>query len=328
MSKSCPPHLVQSDRAKLTMMVQDNLQEAGSRCGPAFLLDGFNLAFRSFHAIPELTRSDGFPTNALHGWVKTLWRLADGVDTETAGKIVPAWSYVFFDLEGSHRHLDILPDYKANRTEMPEALVRQLPVIKELTRLMGFTLIESAGVEADDLIASAAASLVAKNQPVVMVSADKDFAQLIRPGVNQLLPAPTANPKLGWRWLDESAVRTKFGVRPNQIVDYLSLIGDSSDNIPGVSGVGPKTAAKWLNDFGTLEKLLQRWDWVKPERFRMVLKADADRLRMNQTLIRLQQDFDMADKLVPSQVDASGLIELLESMEMKNAAAEAGRRLG
>ena len=208
------------------------------------LVDGFNLAYRCFFAIPELTRADGFPTNALHGWVKSLWKFAD--------QERPDATAVFFDLGGAQDRLALHPEYKAQRAEMPEALVRQIEPLKQVTRLLGLKSVEVSGVESDDLLASEAVALVQAGHEVLIVSSDKDFYQLVGERIQILLPPPAANPKLGWRRLDAAGVREKFGVPPAQIADFLALVGDSADNIKGVEGVGPKTAAKWLAEFGSL----------------------------------------------------------------------------
>ena len=142
------------------------------------LIDGFNLAFRSFYAIPELGRSDGFPTNALHGWMKTMWYLQD--------KEKPDHVVAFFDLEGSAVRQALMPEYKAHRKETPAELKEQIPWIKKLTAALGIAVVEKAGVEADDILASAAVKLAAEGNDVFMVSADKDLAQVIRPGISQL----------------------------------------------------------------------------------------------------------------------------------------------
>jgi len=281
------------------------------------LLDGFNLAFRSFYAIPELTRSDGFPTNALHGWVRTLWKLADDE--------APDRMAVFFDLEGSARHLEELPDYKAQRKEMPEPLSQQLPCIKDLTRLMGLTLVEKSTVEADDLIAAAARRLSAAGNEVWIVSADKDLAQCVGDNVRQLLPAPTANPKIGWRKLDREGVIRKFGVPPERIPDYLALIGDTSDNIPGIAGVGPKTASKWITQYGGLENVIAAASEIRPPRFQSALTENTDRLRLNLRLITADPGTDPGG-LAPGQADPKGLADLLERMEMKTLAREVPQR--
>lgn len=283
---------------------------------PTLLLDGFNLAYRSFYAIPELNRSDGFPTNALHGWVKTVWRLEDLYPDSRL--------LAFFDLGHDEEKSALLPAYKANRAAMPEALDRQFPRIKELSHYLGLGVAESEGIEADDLIASAAAQLRAEGKEALIVSADKDLAQCIQPGVSQLLPPPTANPKLGWRTLDEEAVREKYGIRPAQVADYLALIGDSSDNIPGIAGVGPKTAAKWLQAYGSLETILTNAGRLKPPRFQAVVTEQADQLRRNRQLTTLQPEHPV--DLAPGHAEPDRLRAFLEEMEMASTAREVDRR--
>ena len=283
------------------------------------LIDGFNLAYRCFFAVPELSRSDGFPTNALHGWVKSLWRLSD---QET-----PAGTLVFFDLGGSQDRLALHPEYKAQRAEMPDALRQQLPVIKELTRAMGLVGIEQDGVESDDLLASEASTLARAGNEVLIVSSDKDFAQIVGARITLLLPPPTANPKLGWRRIDEAGVREKFGVPPSQIADYLALVGDASDNIPGLSGVGPKTAARWLEQHGSLEGILSSGSSLVPERFQAEVAASADRLRLNRRLTTLNLSLPPppAARSAPQPAE---VFRLLDSMEMRTALAEARQRYG
>lgn len=285
----------------------------------ALLIDGFNLAYRCFFAIPELNRGDGFPTNALHGWVKSIWKL---VDQEK-----PDATAVFFDLGGSEDRLALLPEYKAHRKEMPEALARQLPHVKALTSAMGLKSVEQRGVESDDLLGSEAVSLARAGNDVLIVSSDKDFAQVVDERIQIVLPPPTANPKLGWRRLDAAGVMEKFGVPPAKIPDYLALIGDVSDNIPGVQGVGPKTAAKWLAAFGNLEGVIAHAAELQPERFRSAVAASADRLRLNLRLTTL----NLAIPVVTLEKPAPQLAELsriLEEMEMRSALAEARARYG
>jgi DNA polymerase-1 len=281
------------------------------------LVDGFNLAYRCFYALPELTRSDGFPTGALHGWVKSLWKLADQEKPEA--------TLVFFDLGGSQDRLALHPAYKAQRAEMPEPLEKQIEPLKQLTRAMGLVGIELDGVESDDLLAAQAVALARAGHEAIIVSSDKDFAQIVGERIKIMLPPPSANPKLGWRLLDAAGVREKYGVPPAQIADYLALVGDTSDNIPGIDGVGPKTAAKWLAEWGSLEGVLTHAMVLKPERFRDVVAAAADRIRLNLKLTTLNLGLPtVAAEKTPPQVGE--LLRLLESFEMKGTLAEARTR--
>jgi DNA polymerase I len=281
------------------------------------LVDGFNLAYRCFFAVPELTRADGFPTNAVHGWVKSLWRLSD--------QEKPAATLVFFDLGGAQDRLALHPEYKAQREAMPAALVAQLPCIKAVTRAMGLVGIEKDGVESDDLLASQAVHLAVEGHEVVIVSSDKDFAQIVGDHITIMLPPPSANPKLGWRSMDAAGVREKFGVPPAKIPDFLALVGDSSDNIPGIEGVGPKTAARWLEHFGSVEGVIAHAGELKPERFQESVRALADLVRRNLKLTTL----NLALPTVPAArapVNPEALFRQLEELEMRSALVEAQRR--
>jgi DNA polymerase-1 len=288
-----------------------------ARMAKWLLVDGFNIAYRCFFAVPELTRADGFPTNAVHGWVKSLWRLTD--------QEKPVATLVFFDLGGAQDRLALHPEYKAQREEMPDALVKQLPYIKAVTRAMGLVGVEQAGVESDDLVASQAVRLAAQGHEVLIVSADKDFAQIVGERIKMLLPPPSANPKLGWRRLDAAGVEEKFGVLPTQIADYLALVGDTSDNIPGIEGVGPKTAVRWLKEFGSVEGVIAHARELKPERFRESVLALSDLVRRNLKLTTLNLGLPTvaAEKPAP---DVEELFRLLGELDMKGSLAEAHQR--
>lgn len=271
------------------------------------LIDGFNLAFRAYYGMPELTREDGFPTGALHGWVRTLWWIEDNVEADRR--------LVFFDLGGASRQTALREDYKANRAEAPEDLEKQIPVIKDWTRAAGYVGVEEEGIEADDLIAAYSRKLAADGGEVVIISADKDLAQLVTDKVHQLVPPPTANPKVGWRKLDPEGVAKKFVVRANQIADYLALIGDTSDNIPGLRGVGPKTAAKWLNQYGTVEEIIAHCGELNPKRFQALVYEEAENLRINLQMTRLD-DAVPIDETAHAAPETDRALEILTEMEM------------
>jgi DNA polymerase-1 len=274
------------------------------------LVDGFNLVFRSHFAMERSNlrrQSDQFPTGALHGWMKSLLDLREGEK--------PDRCIVFFDLGGSDRHLAALPEYKAQRDDTPEDIVLQIPEIKRLTSLLGFQVMEQRGVEADDLIATAVRRLTTEGHECIIVSADKDFGQCVGGKVLQLAPPPTANPALGWRRLDAAAVTEKFGVPPERIADYLALVGDAADNIPGLRGVGPKTAVKWLTEHGDLAGVLSAAEIIEPERFREQIKAEAERIRGNLKLVTFQTDFPF-ELGSPVAEDVGGTEAFLMEMEM------------
>lgn len=284
------------------------------------LVDGFNLAYRCFHALPELTSSKGFPTGALHGWVKSLWKL---IDQEK-----PDATLVFFDLGESQERIALHATYKAQRKPMPDPLRLQIEPIKLLTRAMGLAGIEVDGVESDDLLASEAVSLARQGHQVMIVSSDKDFAQIVSDQITIMLPPPSANPKLGWRLLDAGGVKEKFGVPPEQIAHYLALVGDTSDNIPGLDGVGPKTAAKWLAECGgSVDCVIEKAAELKPDRFREAVTANAERLRMNLKLTTLNLTLP-AVKPEWRTPQPAELFRLLDEYEMRSTGADARKRYG
>ncbi len=274
----------------------------------SFLIDAYNLGFRCFYAMPDLSRSDGFPTGALHAFFASILKLTS-IEA-------PHATAVFFDKGGSIRHREIFPEYKANRSETPESFKRQIPHMKYLCEIFGFSISECEGVEADDLLGSCALRIKESGASATIVSADKDFAQLVSPGIRQLLP-PKPRSK-DWIEMDSIGVKAKFGVSPSQIPDFLALIGDSADNIPGIDGVGPKTAAKWLKDYGDIESIIRRYDWLKPEKFRNIVRDSADILRRNLNLVTIDTSIDVP---LPSHnaPDFSEIITFLEEMEMKKS---------
>ena len=269
--------------------------------------------------MPELTREDGFPTSVVHGWIRTVWMLEDQQN--------PDCILAFFDLGPSTARSELQSDYKANRGETPEALEQQMPYVKNLTLALGIPVIEQAGIEADDLMAASALSLAQRGDDALLVSADKDLGQIVQPGIRQLLPPPTANPRLGWRELDESGVEEKFKVKADQIPDYLALVGDSSDNIPGLAGCGPKTAAKWLQEHGDLETIIKNANYLKPPRFQEKVIREAENLRRNLQMVTL--DLDQAIPAIeedPREPDIEAAADILEELEMKKAARDVRER--
>ena len=281
-----------------------------------FLCDGHNLAFRAFYGIRELTRSDGFPTNMIHGWLRSFWRLEDDFK--------PDQIWVFFDLGGCHKREKILPEYKANRGVPPDGFTEQLEWVKKLTLSMGYGFGEEEGREADDLIAAKVGELSGDSE-LVIVSADKDLGQLVKPGVSQLLPPPTANPRIGWRLLDEKGVEEKFGIPPRLLLDYLSIIGDQSDNITGLNGVGPKTAVKWLNAWGSLDEIIANAGRISPKRFGSVIYENRDLLNRNRELIKLDDTIHDGG-IAPGEPNVDEINQILDAMEMTKSLDEVSKR--
>src|SRR5689334_25063991 len=211
------------------------------------LVDGSSYLYRAFHALPDLRTSKGEPTGALRGVLSMLRRLV--ID----GK--PDYFAVVFDAPGRTFRDDWYPQYKANRQAMPDDLTLQIAPLHELVRAHGWPLLMIEGVEADDVIGTLAREAKAAGIETIISTSDKDLAQLVEPGIT--LVNTMSNERL-----DHDGVVAKFGVRPDQVLDLLTLTGDAIDNVPGVAKVGPKTAAKWLGQYETLDKLMARADEV------------------------------------------------------------------
>lgn len=243
------------------------------------LVDGTNLAFRSFYGIQYLSNSQQLPVNAIYGFFNSLLTLAQTHSFERA--------IICFDCGHSTARTDILDTYKKNRAPTPDDFKKQLPYIKELIPLFGWVCCERIGIEADDLIATWAQLATQRQQSVAIVSADKDLMQCVTDTVHQIVPNSN-----GWYSLDPAGVVEKVGVYPHQIVDYLALIGDSADNYLGLPGVGPKTAAKWLNAYQSIDGIYAHLSTVKPERFQSVLSQSRTLIERNQSLARLACSID------------------------------------
>jgi DNA polymerase-1 len=241
------------------------------------IVDGHAYAYRAFYAIRDLRSPSGQPTNAIYGFVKMLAKMRAGIE--------PTHLIVVWDGGLSAERVAVLPEYKAQRPEMPDDLRPQLDEIVSYLKAANVASFCGDGIEADDYIACLARRASDAGMAVVIASSDKDFMQLVSPRVGLLNP----NDKSETIWTDEQ-VLAKTGVGSSQIVDWLGLMGDSVDNIPGVPGVGPKTAADLLNRFGSVAELLGRLDEVKSEKLREALRASAEAVRRNLKLVKLQDD--------------------------------------
>jgi DNA polymerase-1 len=244
------------------------------------LVDAYSMIYRAFFAIRSLSGPDGQPVNAIFGFTKMLRKLFASYHPTHCG--------VVFDLGAPRQRLAVLPSYKEQRPPTPPDLDAQVPSIRTIVTALGVAIVEIEGEEADDIIATLAVHAAADGTRVLIASNDKDFTQLVRPGI-ELLRA-NAEPEAVF---DAEAVRSRYGVKPEQIVDFLSLVGDSVDNIPGAPGIGKKTAAELLQRFGTLETLLSRTSEISRAKVRDTLLASADRLRLNQALITLRTDLSL-----------------------------------
>ena len=242
-----------------------------------YLIDGSGYIFRAYHALPPLTRpSDGLPVGAVHGFCAMLWKLL----RETGELAPPTHIAVIFDYSAKTFRSDLFDGYKANRPEPPGDLIPQFPLVSDAVRAFNVACIEREGYEADDIIATYAIQAVEAGADVTIVSSDKDLMQLVQPGI--LMYDTMKNKAIG-----EAEVIERFGVPPSKVVEVQALIGDSSDNVPGVPGIGVKTAALLINEFGDLETLLARAGEIKQEKRRESLITFADQARLSKTLVIL-----------------------------------------
>jgi DNA polymerase I len=276
------------------------------------IVDGHAYAYRAFYAIRSLNAPDGRPTNAIYGFVKMLEKMRATVQ--------PSHLVVVWDGGLSRTRMEALPGYKAQRPEMPAALAEQLPELDRYLTAANIATYQADGVEADDYIAAVALAASDREMAAVIASADKDFMQLVRPGIGLLNP----NDKSESIWGAERVIG-KTGVSPEQIVDWLSLLGDSVDNIPGVPGVGPKTAADLLRQFGSVDQLYLRLREVKSERIRQALQHAEAEVRRNQGLVRLQPEVGGKVELetfVARSAERSQLAELYRAWGFRSLLAE------
>jgi DNA polymerase-1 len=271
---------------------------------PLVLVDGSSYLYRAFHALPPLSTASGQPTGAVLGVVNMLYKLKDELD--------PTHMAVVFDAPGKTFRADLYAGYKANRPPMPDELRAQVGPLLEVIEAMGIPLLRIEGVEADDVIGTLARQATANGMPTVISTGDKDLAQLVDEHVTLVNTMDDTR-------LDRAGVAQKFGVTPGQMTDYLALVGDTSDNIPGVPGVGPKTAAKWLQQYGTLDALKARAGEVTGkigERLRESLGA----LDLSKDLATIRCDVTLplaARELVLRPHDAARLGGLFERLEFK-----------
>jgi DNA polymerase-1 len=247
------------------------------------LIDGSSYLYRAFHALPPLTAPDGSPTGALFGIVNML---------RATLKENPDYTAFVVDASGPTFRDEMYPAYKATRSAMPDDLRAQIEPMMQIVEALGFPILRVPGVEADDVIGTLALQAAALGIPVTISTGDKDFAQLVRPGI-------TLTNTMTGSVLDDAGVIAKFGVRPDQIVDYLALMGDTVDNIPGVDKCGPKTAAKWLADHGTLAAVIANADKFSGK-IGENLRAALPRLPLNQKLVTIKIDVPL--ELTPQQL--------------------------
>lgn len=254
-----------------------------------YLIDGSGYIFRAFYAVQYLSTKDGFPTNALFGFLRMLLK--------TMNQASSAHVVMVFDAGKKTFRNDLYPEYKANRTECPPELLQQMPYFRELSAALGLPVLERPGYEADDIIATLTEELTKQGKPVVIVSGDKDLMQLV-----------TENVQI-WDTMKEQrygipGVVEKFGVTPDKVVEFLALTGDTSDNIPGVDGVGPKTATQLVQKYGTVEEIISRIEEIKNDAEIRNRKKIAETIEQNLEQLRLSRKLVEVDRKVPLSVIA------------------------
>jgi DNA polymerase-1 len=285
-----------------------------------YLIDGSGFIFRAFHSSPlhAFVRSDGVHTNAVNGFCAMLIKLIDQALADGAVDYMA----VIFDAARANFRNDIYPDYKANRDEPPEELRPQFALIRDATRAFNLPSIELEGYEADDLIATYARQAAARGIETVIVSSDKDLMQLVRDGV--YLFDPMKDLAIG-----EAEVREKFGVPPGRVVDVQALAGDATDNVPGVPGIGVKTAAQLIGEYGDLDTLLARAEEIKQPKRRQSLVDNADLARISRELVRLKDDVATAEGIDDFRLeppDPAVLVDFLKAMEFRTLTARVESR--
>lgn len=275
-----------------------------------YIVDGSAYIYRAYHAIAPLTNSKGLPTNAVFGFVNMLRRLLKEKS--------PGFVCVAFDSRGPVFRHEMYPEYKANRPAMPEDLVPQIPYIKSLVESFNIPLLEESQFEADDIIASLAVKMSGLGHNVVIVSGDKDLLQLVSDNVVMWDPMKDTH-------MDPAMVEEKYGVRIDQLLDYFALIGDSSDNVPGVPGVGPKTAAKLIKEYGSLAGIYANIAEMKKSKMKERLIENKELAYISRDLIRLRDDIEVAETIENFRVrdvDDAALTELYRELEFSNLLKE------
>ncbi|SMP68006.1 DNA polymerase I [Noviherbaspirillum suwonense] len=283
------------------------------------LVDGSSYLYRAFHALPDLRNAQGAPTGAIYGIINMLRRLRNDYPA--------AYIACIFDAKGKTFRDDLYPEYKANRSSMPEDLGRQIEPIHEAVRAMGWPILMIEGIEADDVIGTLAVDAVKHDMKVVVSTGDKDLAQLVNEHVTLINTMSNET-------LDRDAVIAKFGVPPERIVDYLSLVGDTVDNVPGVSKVGPKTAAKWIAQYGSLDGVIENADKVGGA-VGENLRAALDWLPQARVLVTVKTDCDLVEQLVkfPDDLgqkpeDKAALLDFFQRYGFKSWLRELSAELG
>ena len=289
-----------------------------------YLIDGSGYIFRAYYALPPLSRkSDGLPTGAVNGFCTMLYKLLEDSRSD-AGKNKPTHFVVIFDSARKNFRNEIYKDYKANRTETPEDLAPQFEYIRKSVEAFNVTSTEMLNYEADDLIATYTDQIIKKGAKVTIVSGDKDFMQLVKPGVRLYDPMKS-------RVLGNKEVKEKFGVEPSKVVDVQALAGDSSDNVPGVPGIGIKTAAELINKYKSLETLLEKAHEIPQNKRRETILENKNKAILSRKLVELKNDVPVKQKIETftlKKINKEKLYDFLREMEFNRLLSQVISRYG
>ena len=284
-----------------------------------YLIDGSGYIFRAYYALPPLSRkSDGLPTGAVSGFCSMLFKLLEDSRADDS-KEKPTHFAVIFDSARKNFRNEIYKDYKANRSEAPEDLAPQFEYIRKSVKAFNLPSIELLNYEADDLIATYAKQITKLGAKVTVISSDKDLMQLVSKDIRLYDPMKS-------KIIGEKEVIEKFGVKPNQVVDVQSLAGDSSDNIPGVPGIGIKTASELINKYKNLDTLLKKASEIKQNKRRETLLENKDKALLSRELVTLKSNVPVKDELssfILKDVDKETLFNFLREMEFNRLLSQA-----
>lgn len=282
---------------------------------PTLIIDGYGFVFRAYHVQPPLTSPNGDPVGALYGFTSMLIKLINDFR--------PSKCAMVFDAKGKNFRHDLYPEYKAHRPPAPEDLVSQLPLVRKAAEVLNFKIFEQEGVEADDVIATLATKLSKEGEKIVIVSSDKDLMQLVSDNVIMYDPIKS-------KYIDSVAVFEKFGVEPQKVRDALTLIGDSSDNIPGAPGIGPKSAAELVSEFGNITNLIESAEQIKQERRKNIILENTDQIKISYELVGLKDNLEIENHkdLSWSRPDREPLSKFIANYGFKSLISRAEKLFG
>ncbi len=285
------------------------------------LIDGSGYIFRAYYALPPMTTSSGIPVNAVFGFCNMLFKQLENIQMEKGGNVSVA---VVFDAARKTFRNEIYPEYKANRSDPPDDLIPQFDIIKRVPEIFNLKSIESVGYEADDLIASYAERAEKLGTRVTVISSDKDLMQLLKKNIIMLDPLKNKE-------IDREEVFKKFGVFPEKVIDVQALAGDSSDNVPGVPGIGVKTAATLINEYGNVENLLNNTKNIKQIKRRETLENNKEKAIVSKKLVTLKNDLELPipiEDLSFVPIDVNKIVNFLDEMEFKRIKSQILEKYG